>query len=200
MWSSDDEDDDESSEGGWSDDDSATVKSEYTDLSYGTLGSAVVVDARTSTSIDGSQRPHKATAAKPAALPLRSSSSAAASKQEQGEILFSPPDVQEGAKTGANEVAVTKAPAEVTEKTTSSKSKKKKDKKKKSKTAEAAAVATDSSSWNANANSDPHEIDFVAPLAENHAPPKKSQKGKIETVSDDDIVFDWANNNNDEAP
>jgi hypothetical protein len=41
---------DEESSGGWSDDDSATIKSEFTASTYGTLGSAIVIDATAMTS------------------------------------------------------------------------------------------------------------------------------------------------------
>lgn len=174
TWSSDDEE--SSSGGGWSDDDSGTVKSEFTDMSYGTLGSAVVVDARDATALDESktelaekapaqhQQPERK--AKPAAKPLTST----ASKKEK-EILLSPQ--YEGVGGDPNEES-----AQGKEKT-------------ESKIEPATAPSP--------VELDPREIDFVVPLdrTEDDAPTenndqKTTKKGKIETVGDDDIVLDWA--------
>ena len=81
-------DSDEASDGGWSDDDSGTIKSEITDMSYNTLGSAIVFDARNLTSKDeGTKQLSQIVAAaqqqqekdKPVVQPLTNS----AAKQQQ---------------------------------------------------------------------------------------------------------------------
>eukprot|EP00531_Pseudo-nitzschia_arenysensis_P008940 CAMPEP_0116118360 /NCGR_PEP_ID=MMETSP0329-20121206/2061_1 /TAXON_ID=697910 /ORGANISM="Pseudo-nitzschia arenysensis, Strain B593" /LENGTH=1937 /DNA_ID=CAMNT_0003611979 /DNA_START=138 /DNA_END=5948 /DNA_ORIENTATION=- len=104
---------DEESSGGWSDDDSATIKSEITDITYGTLGSAVVVDATAQTSTEeASKRLRRMLAAKaaqsqediipglPPDLPPPQKASSPAKTQKKtpppkassgGEILFTPP-------------------------------------------------------------------------------------------------------------
>merc|ERR1711957_125025 len=69
---------DEESSGGWSDDDSATIKSEFTEATHGTLGSAIVVDATHMTSTEEASKKLRRMVAIKAA-------------QSKEDIVFGPP-------------------------------------------------------------------------------------------------------------
>ncbi|VEU42713.1 unnamed protein product [Pseudo-nitzschia multistriata] len=98
-----DDSEEEASDGGWSDDDSATIKSEYTELSYATFGSAVVFDGRAMTSKDegtkklselvtaAAQEHQNPTPPKPKAKPVAQPLTTTASKKNNNQdILFTP--------------------------------------------------------------------------------------------------------------
>jgi hypothetical protein len=193
---------DEESSGGWSDDDSATIKSEFTDVTYGTLGSAVVVDATAMTSTEeATKKIRRMVAAKaaqskediiPGLPPSANASQAAQSKEviipglppsakaSLGEdILFTPPlEVSDGSESD-NDGADKKA----------NKASKKKKKKKSKKTKDA--------------SSSDRDIDVSDIFDESVDPPKKKKvkkkkkdkdKKKEATVQEEDIVFDFNEN------
>jgi hypothetical protein len=80
------------SEGGWSDDDSNTVKSDYTDKSWGTIGSAIVVDATITSKEDATKHLSKMAAAQ-----INQTDENA----KQQDFVFTPPSNE--TKTGDNE-------------------------------------------------------------------------------------------------
>ena len=188
---------DEESSGGWSDDDSATIKSEFTDITYGTLGSAVVVDATAMTSTeDAAKKLRQMVAAKaaqsqediipgpPPDLPPIGKTKAAKNSPSKkassgGDILFTPPrPLEDSDDSDSDDDNIKKA----------GKSTKKLKKKKKSK------KSKDSSSSD-------REIDVSGLFAENDSPKKekkkdkkkRKEKKKIPTL-EEDIVFDCNDN------
>merc|ERR1712238_72517 len=70
------------SEGGWSDDDSNTVQSDHTDKSWGTIGSAIVVDATILSKKDTTKHLSKATTSHQAKLKDE--------KAKEQDIVFAP--------------------------------------------------------------------------------------------------------------
>ena len=188
---------DEESSGGWSDDDSATIKSEYTDITHGTLGSAVVVDARAmTTSQDAAKKLRRMVAAKaarsqedivpglPPDLPPMGKANASAKAKPQkasggGEILFMPPRSPEESDDSNSD-----NDDDTTRKAGKSAKKKKKKKSKKSK------------------DTSDSDIDVSGMFDSTSEPPKKEkkkdkkkkkEKKKVDTV-EEDIVFDFNGN------
>jgi hypothetical protein len=80
------------SEGGWSDDDSNTVQSDFTDKSWGTIGSAIVVDATITSKEDATKHLSKMAAAQ-----INQKDENA----RQQDIVFTPPSNE--TRTGDNE-------------------------------------------------------------------------------------------------
>jgi hypothetical protein len=80
------------SEGGWSDDDSNTIKSDYTDKSWGTIGSAIVVDATITSKEDATKHLSKMAAAQ-----INQKDENA----RQQDIVFTPPSNEN--QTGEND-------------------------------------------------------------------------------------------------
>ena len=90
------------SESGWStDDDSNTIKSDYTDKSFGTIGSgAIVVDA---TSITSKEDAATKQLSKMAMAAAKINQKKDENKAKQQDIVFTPPISNETTKNGDND-------------------------------------------------------------------------------------------------
>jgi len=199
---------DEESSGGWSDDDSATIKSEFTDITYGTLGSAVnFVDATDLTSTDEASKKlrrmvaQKASQSKEDIIPGPPPSTKPPPDEE---ILFTP-QVEESDGSESDNGGDTKKAGKSMKKKKKKKSKKSKDnsidiqgnselpKKKKKKKKERKKVATleEDIVFDFNANASNPSLPLDTCLADDDTfdrtkKKKKKKKRKEEVHSDDD--------------